>query len=296
MVTQALLALTLVLGVVAVVAGQIEDFGAAWTILLLALSLAVSIWVTPRHFVVGFLVSLLPFLIVWRIAAMAGGQTVDGDWVIVGDRPWLLMFACGIALVAFVAEYALAWRHDLRTRTQDVWLLNLAWGAALVRIFFGYNELGHATEKIFAGHASWSFMTDVVFGPLGESASGPFGLLGTVPGFFVALAGVIEITFGFLVGAGLLTRFGGALGVGYLVLATLVYGGEWVAGYGWSGGGWEYPALMIVFFASFVFTGAGPFSIDHRLATAGRMPAWARRLALPRSAAGTEELSPVVVG
>lgn len=299
-ITQALLALTLIFGVIAVATGQIHDFGAVWTVLLLVLALALSVWVTPRHFVIGFLTSLLPYLIVWRIAAMAGGTRVLGaggtaTWQITGSRPWALMIVSAVTLVPFVLEFAFAWHHDLAHRTgQNLWLLNLVWGFTLVRIYFGYNELGHAAEKIFAGYASWSHMTNDVFGPLGTSAANPFSLLGSAPGFFVVLAGIIEIGVGFLVGSGLLTRLGGAGGVIYLLLATLAYGGEWGHGYGWSSGGWEYPALMVVFFLSFVFTGAGPFSIDHRLASSGRLPGWLRVLSTPSSVKGTEELSPAL--
>lgn len=270
-------------------AKQILDFGAAWAIGLSALSLVISWKVTPRNFTVGFLTSLLPVLIVWRIAAMAGGTDViaaDGSasWVITGSRPWALMWVCGIVTVFYLIQFAQAWRNDLSHRTTGAWLVNLVWGATLVRVWFGFNELGHATEKIFAGSASWSHMTNYVFGPLGEAAAGPFGLLGNAPGFFVVLAGIIEISFGLGIGFGLLTRFAGVLGVVYLVVATVWYGGEWTNGYGWAGGGWEYPMLLIVFLLSYVFTGAGPFSLDHALRAAGKLPVWLRPLSLTKSA------------
>jgi putative oxidoreductase len=297
LISQVLLAITFIVGIASVAVGQIHDFGAVWTVLLSAAALAVSIWVTPRHFVVGFLTSLLPFLTVWRVAAMAGGASVlkgDGSttWAITGPRPWALMIVSAVTLVTFVLEFAFAWYHDLTHRSENKWLLNLVWGAALVRIYFGYNEVGHATEKIFAGYASWEYMTNSVFGPLGTAAVGPFALLGKAPGVFVVIAGIVEIGVGLLVGAGLLTRLGGAGGVAYLLLATLPYGGEWGHGYGWSGGGWEYPMLLIVFFLSLVLTGAGPFSIDHRLFSTRRLPAWARPLSVTRSVEVTAELTP----
>lgn len=270
------------------IAHQIHDFGAAWTVVLLALALAISIWVTPRHFTVGFLTSLLPFLIVWRIAQMAGGTDVPNDaggadWTITGPRPWALMIVCAVALVPFVLQFFAVWRNDLRHRTENVWLLNLVWGFTLVRIYFGFNELGHATEKIFAGYDSWAHMTNQVFGPMGKAAVAPFSLLGSAPGFFVVLAGIIEISVGLGVGFGLMTRLAGAGGVAYLLLATLAYGGEWWNGYGWAGAGWEYPMLLIVFFGSFVLTGAGPFSLDHWLLANGRMPHWMRGISVTRS-------------
>ena len=232
--------------------------------------------------------SLLPMLIVWRIAAMAGGTDVTGTdgtvaWQITGSRPWALMVVCGIVTVLYVIEFAQAWHNDVSHRTTGTWIVNLVWGATLVRIWFGFNEIGHATEKIFAGHDSWAHMTDQVFGPMGQSAVAPFSLLGQAPGFFVVLAGIIELSVGLGIGFGFMTRLAGAGGVAYLLLATLFYGGEWLNGYGWAGGGWEYPMLLIVFFISFVFTGAGPFSIDLDLRSRGALPGWMRRISITRS-------------
>lgn len=286
---QVCLGVTLLVGLYTVfIAHQIHDFGAAWTIVLLALALAISIWVTPKHFTVGFLTSLLPYLIVWRIAAMAGGTDETGadgtvEWTISGPRPWALMVVCLITLVPFVLQFAAVWRNDLRHRTENVWLFNLVWGFTLVRIYFGFNELGHATEKIFAGHDSWAHMTYQVSGPMGTDAVAPFSLLGQAPGFFVVLAGIIEIAVGLGIGFGFMTRLAGLGGVVYLLLATIAYGGEWFNGYGWAGAGWEYPMLLIVFFGSFALTGAGPFSVDHWLLANDRMPKWMRTLSVTRS-------------
>lgn len=289
------LAVTAGLGVVFLVAlysiagaHQIHDFGAVWALLLSALAFLLSLLVTPRNFTVGFLTSLLPLLLVWRIAAMAGGKSVpdvDGgaDWTITGPRPWALMVACGVVTILYIIEFAQTWRNDVSHRGAGRWLANLVWGATLIRIWFGFNEIGHASEKIFAGHDSWAYMANQVFGPMGDKAVAPFSLLGSAPGLFVVLAGIIELAFGLGIGFGFMTRLAGVGGILYLLIATLFYGGEWLNGYGWAGGGWEYPMLLIVFLTSFVLTGPGPFSIDLDLRSRNALPSWMRPLSIPRS-------------
>lgn len=115
-------------------------------------------------------------------------------WRITGSRPWALMVLCGIVTVFFVIEFAQPRHSDVSHRTAGTWIVNLAWGATLVRIWFGF-----------------------------------------------------------------MTRLAGA------------------------GGGWERPMLLIVFFLSFVFTGAGSFSVDLDLRSRGALPGWMRRISITRS-------------
>uniref|UniRef100_UPI001AD89842 hypothetical protein n=1 Tax=Rahnella sp. ChDrAdgB13 TaxID=1850581 RepID=UPI001AD89842 len=49
---------------------QLPDYSAYTTVLLFVLSFVISVFVTPKNFTVGFLTSLLPYMIGWRIGAM----------------------------------------------------------------------------------------------------------------------------------------------------------------------------------------------------------------------------------
>ncbi len=228
--------------------GQLPDF-AAWTAtLLLLLSFIICVAVTPRNFCVGFLISLLPFMLAWRVAAMNGAFT--------------LMVISTIAFIVILVQFFDSMRNDWLHDTRDGWLGNVVWQSTLVRIVFGLNELGHTSEKIWAGETSYHHLVSV------------FSSLGAVhfTAAFVILAGLFELAMAIGLTFGFLTRLSGFVGVVYLLVATLFFGHEWVHGYAWNAGGWEYVVLVLTVFFSVMFSGAGKFSIDGWLISRGRMP------------------------
>ncbi|GHB17038.1 DoxX family protein [Salinicola rhizosphaerae] len=254
----ALYALMLLVALWSVYAGQLPDWS-RWTVVgLLAISLVVNLVVTPRWFRIGFLVSLLTFVTGWRVAAM--------------HDVWPLMIAGFVTFLALVAQFADAMRKDWQSRGSAAFANHLMWQLALVRLYFGVNEVGHATEKIFAGQASFEHMAT------------QFGQLGTpMPGLFVIAAGLVEFSLAIGVGLGLFTRFFAALGTLYFLVATVAFGHEWVHGYAWDGSGWEYIALLIVFYVSLLLSGGGRFSIDGWLLERGLIPHTLIPLCTPRA-------------
>ena len=263
-----LIGLTLIVALVASFSGRLPDF-AAWTVPIgFAITLALSIWVTPKHFTIGFLTSMLPFLIAWRAAAM--------------NHNWAIMIIAFIAFLGLLAQLTDCIVNDQRhTQKSARWINAVLWQFAIIRMYFGFNEIGHSVEKIFSGSASFNQLFHAFFG---------FGLTNGT-GVFVVVAGLLELAVAIGIGFGFLTRAAGVGGVIYLLVATVGFGHEWAHGYGWSttGGGWEYIMLLIVFFGSFAFTGASKFSIDGWLIRHKKMPRWLIPLALNK--AGAEDVS-----
>lgn len=232
---------------------SLPDFAAWSSMLWLVVALLSALLITPRVFTVGFLVSLLPFLIAWRVAAMNNARVLQ--WV------------ASIAFIALVAQLidciATDWKRN-RGRP-GAWLGTLLWQATLVRLYFGLNELGHSTEKIFAGMDSFHAL---------EKGFQGFGLTHTAA-IFVVLGGLTELVSAISVGLGLYARLGAFISLGYFLVATVGFGGEWARGYAWAtagGGGWEYVMLLLVFFGSVMLSGAGKFSIDGWLLQRGAVP------------------------
>jgi len=232
----------------AALALQAKIFMVGW----LALSLACTVFLTPRSFTAGFLTGLLAMLIGWRIAGL--------NEVNVVSYPLLLAFA------AFVLQFFEVLRADRRRPSP---LMSAAdWHLTLIRIYIGFDLVPHLTEKLFAGPGP--FNADV-------KAFAGFGL--PMPEFFVTLGGCCELGIAMGIGLGLLTRLAGYCAALFFLIATLI-GGHFLNGFIWAnpGGGWEYPVLMMVLFLTFTWRGAGRFSLDHVLTTRGFMPASFRPL------------------
>jgi putative oxidoreductase len=240
---------------------QLADF-AAWSASGWALlALCSALWLTPRQFVPGYLVSLLAFLVAWRVAAM--------------NDAWLMVSVASVTgvllLLQFIDCVVVDWRR-LRGQPQ-AWLGTLAWQATLVRLCFGLNEIGHSAEKIFAGMGSYHTLVHGFQG---------FGL-GAYAGIFVIMGGLIELASAISVGLGLFARLGAVISLVYFLVATVGFGGEWMRGYAWAtpgGGGWEYVMMLLVVFTGVLMTGAGRFSIDAWLLQQGWLPGWARGLCI----------------
>jgi len=226
---------------------------------LLALGLAIV--VLPRQFAMGFMGSLLSMVIAWRVGAIMGAVPI--------------MAASAVCAVYYVLLYIDVVRTDWPRATS--WTDRLGWQMTTLRLYFGFDMVGHFAEKLFAGSASFSHMAAQF-----ES----FGL--SDGGLFVVVGGLCELGIAIGVGMGLLTRLAGLGGALYFMIANH-YGGHFEAGFTWSNrpqGGWEYPLLMALFYASFALSGGGKFSIDGWLDARGLLPRWARPLCLaePRGA------------
>lgn len=232
---------------------SLPDFAAWSSTLWLVVALLSAVLITPRVFTVGFLISLLPFLIAWRVGVMNDAR--------------ILIWVASIAVIPLIAQFIDCVISDWqRNRGRPAaWLGTLLWQATIVRMCFGLNELCHSTEKIFAGMGSF------------QTLEHGFQGLGIAHGaaVFVVLGGLTELASAISVGLGLFARLGAFVSLGYFLVATLGFGGEWGRGYAWAtagGGGWEYVMMLLVVFGGVMMTGAGKFSIDGWLLQRGALP------------------------
>lgn len=266
--TSVLILLTLCVAAwAAFAANLLPDFARYTCVILFLVALLVSIWVTPKNFCIGFLVSLYCYLIGWRIGAMLNVAVI--------------MYVAPLAFIALVAQLIDCIHNDWIHYKGDGWFGNMQWQMTIVRIYFGYNWVGHFTEKLFAGQASFAHLEQVFFN---------YGLTSHTA-FFVVLGGLTEFAVGLGVGMGLFTRLAGFGGLAYVLVAN-AFGGHMANGYTWNSkpnGGWEYILLLLVFFASFMLSGGGKFSIDRWLISKGLMPK--RLLPLCLTKAGRETLT-----
>ncbi|MDH2184772.1 DoxX family protein [Pseudomonas sp. GD03651] len=231
----------------------LPDFAAWSSTLWMCVALACAALITPKVFAPGYLLSLLPFLIAWRVAAMNDAQ--------------VMVWVASIAAIPVFVQFVDCVLSDLRRDRgkPGAWLGTLLWQATLVRMYFGLNELCHSSEKIFAG-MGWFHRLEAGFQGFG---------LGELAAAFVILGGFIEFTCAVSVGLGLFARLGALLSLIYFLVATVGFGGEWSRGYAWAspgGGGWEYVMLLMVVFAGVMMTGAGKFSLDGWLLRRGLIP------------------------
>ena len=120
-----------------------------------------------------------------------------------------------------------------------------------LRIAAGAFLIPHGMQKLFGS-----------FGGYGLEATGQFfqTQLGFSNGFLAALgAGTVETFGGLMLALGLLTRpVAAAIAVLLLVAATV----HIPAGFFWTAGGWEYPALWAIVALYFAAKGGGRFSVD----------------------------------
>lgn len=242
-------------GIAPAMPASAEVFMIVW----LAVSTAVTFLVTPRSFPVGFPAGLLAMLIGWRIG---GFYAVAVVWV-----PLLAAF------VAFALQFFDCARADGRG-TQHPALTTSDWHLTFLRVYIGFDMVPHFTEKLFAGP-----------GPFMEDVKGFAGFGLPWPEAFVVVGGLCELGIAIGIGIGFLTRLAALGATLYFLIATAI-GGHFGAGFIWvsTGGGWEYPVLMMVLYLSFAYRGAGRFSADGALIDAGRMPAALRICAVRRGA------------
>ncbi len=162
-----LIALTLLIAIYCgFVTKQLPDFSAYTTVLLLLLSLIISIWITPKNFTVGFLTSLLPYMIGWRIGAMLNIT--------------IIMTVAPFAFAAFVGQFIDCVHNDWVHEETDGWLGNMQWQMTLVRLYFGFNWTGHFTEKLFAGTGSFNHLVQVFYNYCLTSHTAFFVIIGVL--------------------------------------------------------------------------------------------------------------------
>jgi len=244
----------------------LPDFAAWSSTLWMCVALLSAVLITPRVFAPGYLLSLLPFLIAWRVAVMNDAQ--------------VMVWVASIAAIPMFLQFVDCALSDLRRDRSKpgAWLGTLLWQATLVRMYFGLNELCHSAEKIFAG-MGWFHKLEAGFQGFG---------LGELAAAFVVLGGLIEFASAVSVGLGLFARLGAFVSLIYFLVATVGFGGEWSRGYAWAspgGGGWEYVMLLMVVFAGVMMTGAGKFSLDGWLLRRGLIPRRLVPLAVNRQGA-----------
>jgi len=232
-----------------------------WVAPLFMAGAALSCFVLmPRNFMLGYLLALLPFLTAWRIGAMYDAVGV--------------MVVCSVTALVFVLQF-LDCAALYMQRAEAGWDDLAQWQMTFLRIYFGYDMVGHFTEKLFAGYDSFAHMADIF-------ATTYFVSL---PPLFVVLGGLSELAIAIGIGMGFVTRLAAVFAAVYYLIATIM-GSHFVHGFGWVvlNGGWEYCMLMIVFFLSFVVTGGGKFSVDGWLVRRGLVPERLSCLFIPKVA------------
>ena len=224
-------------------------------ILWLFLSLAATLVLVPRNFVLGYLTGLFALLVGWRIAGIYDD--------------WLVSYPLIAAFISFVLQFFECARSDLGSKrggpsAAGVRLSVAEWHVTFIRLYVGLDLVPHFTEKLFAGPGP--HMADVqAFERLGVAA----------PDFMVWLAGLCELGAAIGIGLGLFTR-AAAIGAALYVLIATVLGNHFELDFIWAaaGGGWEYPVMWTALLLSFAFAGAGRFSLDHVILQKSKPPGW----------------------
>ncbi|MEO1456931.1 MAG: DoxX family protein [Pseudomonadota bacterium] len=127
-----------------------------------------------------------------------------------------------------------------------------------LRVAAGLFLVPHGAQKLFGA-----------FGGYGLEATGQFfeTQLGFANGLLVALAaGLIETVGGLLLALGLATRLVAVTIAGFLAVAASIHFG---AGFFWTDGGWEFPALWAILVGSYAVRGGGRYSLDAVLSNRG---------------------------
>ena len=222
-----------------------------WLGASLVATLAIARW----DFATGYLVGLLLLLVAWRIGGLHGL-----NWV---TYPLTGAFVCLVAQYFDTARRNLGVGDESRGWTAAK-LTVAGWHLTFFRIYIGLDFVPHFTEKLFAG--AEPHMDDVkAFAELGVPS----------PGFFVWLAGLCELGAAVGIGLSILTRLAAPCAALYLFVATIL-GQHFKLGLisANPGGGWEYPVMWMVLLLSFIYAGAGPFSIDGAALRRKRVPDW----------------------
>jgi len=134
----------------------------------------------------------------------------------------------------------------MNTPTQTTSATNIDWAAFALRVGLGTMFLAHGLLKVFA------------FTP--EGTAGYFRSIG-LPGFLAWPTIIAEVGGGLLLIAGLFTRL---VAVAMLpILLGALFIAHWNAVWVFSnqGGGWEYPAFLVIASVAAAFLGNGRFAV-----------------------------------
>lgn len=177
---------------------------------------------------ISFLVTLIPTIIIIRAAD-------QNDISMIG---WITALSLIPLFLQFIGIAKKVYKKD-----------QFEFGLVCIRLFVGFNFLTHGTEKLFAGAA----VHDGMRGFFGQVAG--FDQIGHgFTNFMIYLAGFTEIGVAVMIGAGLFTRLGSFIAIGYLIAAEL-FSGHFGIGYTWAspGGGWEFPFFWAMILYPFLF-------------------------------------------
>ncbi len=120
---------------------------------------------------------------------------------------------------------------------------------SIIRIWAGLSLAPHGAQKLFG-----------MFGGDPVKLAGLFDKIGFAPGgFYVPLAGTVELVGGLLVAVGLFTRPAAAACLVLLLVATRVQSGF---GWFWTTGGVEYALMWAVVMFAVLLRGGDRLSID----------------------------------
>lgn len=211
-------------------------------------------------FSVMFLLSTFSLITAWRLSALAGYTAVT----------WLFTAAMLLKLVSYCvfAYQAIKTTRSSPSHQHHHQSTVFEWQLLLIRLFIGFDLIPHFCEKLFAGS---SIRLDDVHA---------FAQMGVPhPLMMVLIAGLMEFAGALAISCGLLTRLGSLCLVTYLLVATYL-GHHFSHGFIWAspGGGWEFPMLWSALILSFVFFGAGDFSLDRALKNTYKIPTWLKHL------------------
>lgn len=232
-------------------------FSLIWT--LLAVGFLTLTYKSQR---VGLLLAIFCLLTVIRILGINN--------LFIAAIPILMSFLALIVLFFYIAyhnvihfEISQKFPYGIPVR-----LNAFEYHLTFIRLYIGYDLIGHFAEKLFAGPIS--FNADVkAFIHLGI----------TYPCFTVTLAGLCELGGAIAIGLGFFTRIG-SIGTTLYILISTVLGKHFHSGFIWAnpGGGWEYPVMWGVLLLSFAVLGAGKYSIDAALQQKFALPTWILKL------------------
>lgn len=241
-----------------------------WTMIVIVACLLVAAWSAallvrhPDGYFFEPLLVLLPGLVVGRLLSTtwlvpAGQPAPKVDGLILGETGPGIPFIepLTLVLVAAVALYVLAQAQRTISGASGGARLRAAdWIATLLRAYVGLMFISHFTGHVFAGPIPFDAFVDY-FREIGMPS----------PSASVVLAGLIEITVCIGLAFGLMTRPIAVLGTVYLLFAVGI-GGHFSIGYSWAlpGLGVEFPVFWAFAVALFGIFGAGPISLDARLA------------------------------
>lgn len=120
----------------------------------------------------------------------------------------------------------------------------------IIRVVAGVWLIPHGWQKIVEGGITGTI--------------GFFGNIGLEPaGLLAWIVGITELVGGICIAIGFLTRIWAAGAMILMLVATFAV--HWPNGFGWTNGGWEYPAFWFFVLLTVFLRGGGDSSVDKAL-------------------------------